>query len=104
MPGWWTGGPAGVGERFDIPVSRAVVNAAITGTMETLQFRQDPIFGFDVPVTCPGVPEQLLDPRNTWENKDKYDAQAKELARRFIKNFEKFADVSEVVRLAGPKI
>ena len=56
----WTGGPAGVGERFDIPVSRAVVNAAISGEMGKLQFRRDPIFGFEVPVTCPGVPANLL--------------------------------------------
>ncbi len=99
----WTGGPAGVGERFDIPVSRAVVNAAISGVMDTLEFRVDPIFGFEVPVTCPGVPTGLLDPRSTWDNKEKYDAQAKDLARRFNKNFEKFKDVADAVKNVGPK-
>jgi phosphoenolpyruvate carboxykinase (ATP) len=100
----WTGGPAGIGERFDIPVSRAVVNAAITGTMDQLQFRVDPLFGFEVPVECPGVPTVLLEPRNTWALKDKYDAQARELARLFIKNFEKFSNVPDAVKAAGPKL
>ena len=100
----WTGGPAGIGERFDIPVSRAVVNAAISDTMSSLQFRTDPIFGFEVPIECPGVPSVLLDPRNTWAMKDKFDAQARDLARRFTKNFEKFTDVPEAVKAAGPKI
>lgn len=100
----WTGGPAGIGERFDIPVSRAVVSAAISGTMNQLEYRIDPIFGFEVPVECPGVPTELLEPRNTWQLKDKYDQQAQELARRFVKNFEKFTDVPDSVRAAGPKL
>ncbi len=100
----WTGGPAGVGERFDIPVSRAVVNAALSGEMNNLEFRVDPLFGFEVPIACPGVPTELLDPKNTWKNKEMFDVQAKELARRFVKNFAQFKDVPENVKAAGPKI
>ena len=98
----WTGGPAGVGERFDIPVSRAVVSAALSGAMSALTFRVDPVFGFEVPVSCPGVPDLLLDPRNTWPHQEGFDKAAKELAARFRKNFEKFTDAPDAVRQAGP--
>jgi len=102
----WTGGAADAdGERFDIPVSRAVVTAAISGEMSKLEFRKDDIFGFDVPVKCPGVPDVQLTPRETWKSKEGYDNRAKELAKLFNKNFEKFAaSVTPEVMACNPKI
>lgn len=99
----WTGGPYGVGSRMKLAYTRAMVDAAISGKLDGVETRQDPIFGLHVPVSVPGVPDEVLMPRQTWADPAAYDEQAKKLAAMFRENFEKFAaDVSEAVRAAGP--
>jgi phosphoenolpyruvate carboxykinase (ATP) len=100
----WSGGPYGVGKRMSIEVSRAVVAAILAGGLEEASFRTDPVFGFLVPDSCPGVPSKVLSPRDTWPDPAAYDAKARELADLFKKNFETFAAAcSPEVRAAGPK-
>jgi phosphoenolpyruvate carboxykinase (ATP) len=99
----WTGGPFGVGQRMSLPLTRAMVDAALSGALNDVPTKRHPIFNLEVPLTCPGVPDEVLDPQSTWDDKDAYDEKARELARMFVKNFERFADSvpSEVVA-AGP--
>jgi phosphoenolpyruvate carboxykinase (ATP) len=100
----WTGGPYGVGKRMSIAYTRAMVRAALDGSLAKVATRPDPTFGVHVPVSCPGVPDEVLWPRNTWADKDAYDEAARNLARRFHANFEKFSDqVTAEVRSAGPR-
>ena len=85
--------------------TRAMITAALEGKLDGVEFKTDPVFGFEVPVSCPGVPAELLTPRNTWADKEAYDEKAKFLAGLFIKNFEKYAaGVNEEIKGAGPKI
>lgn len=101
----WTGGPYGVGNRFPLKHTRALLNAALAGELSQTQFREDPVFGFEVPVSVPGVPDQMLWPRDTWADKEAYDTQARNLAQMFAENFRKYSDqVSGEVRAAGPKV
>jgi phosphoenolpyruvate carboxykinase (ATP) len=101
----WTGGKYGVGSRMPIKATRALLNAALDGSLNHAEFRTDPIFGFEVPVSVPGVDRAILDPRETWADKGDYDATAAKLADLFVENFAQFADhVDEGVRQAGPKI
>jgi len=100
----WTGGPYGTGHRMPIEHTRALLNAAIEGRLNDVEFRQDPIFGLMVPASCEGVPSELLDPRQTWDDREAYDAKAAHLAKLFHSNFEQFAEeASEAVKSAGPK-
>ena len=100
----WTGGPYGVGHRIKIAHTRAMVNAALDGSLDEASFEPDPIFGVHVPAACCDVPDDVLRPRNTWEDKSAYDQQARKLARMFIDNFQQFEDmVAEDVRSAGPR-
>jgi len=100
----WSGGPYGVGKRMKIQHSRALLRAALTGRLDSVDYREDPHFGFEVPKTCPDVPEDVLWPRNTWDSGEAYDDKAAELARRFKDNFEEFAaGTTDEVRAAGPK-
>ena len=102
----WTGGKAtmpGV-NRMPIKATRALLNAALDGSLNTAEFRKDPNFGFDVPVSVPGVDSKLLDPRKAWEDADHYDQTARTLVQQFIDNFAQFEDhVDEGVRQAAPK-
>jgi len=99
----WTGGPYGFGQRMSLPYTRAMVEAALAGKLDKVPFETDPIFGLHIPQACPGVPPELLNPRNTWQDKAAYDDKARDLAKRFHENFAKFAaDVPEKVRQAGP--
>ncbi|MEM2856692.1 MAG: phosphoenolpyruvate carboxykinase (ATP) [Candidatus Nitrosocaldaceae archaeon] len=100
----WTGGPYGIGSRIKIQYTRAMVKAAISGEIEKYEFVHDEIFNLDVPTQCPGVPEEILSPRNTWSEKDAYDIAAKRLASLFIENFKKFKDMPDNIRLAGPLV
>lgn len=101
----WSGGPYGVGSRIKIAYTRAMIQAALTGSLDSVPSTRDPIFGMEVPTRCPEVPEIVLNPRNTWADKEAYDVQANRLARMFAKNFEQFSDqVSPDVRAAGPRI
>ena len=88
----WTGGPFGVGKRIGIRHTRALLNAALSGSLLSAGYRPDPVFGFEVPTECPGVDQQILDPANTWAVKDAYDRQYRTLAARFIENFKLMAD------------
>ncbi|MDP1671452.1 MAG: phosphoenolpyruvate carboxykinase (ATP), partial [Alphaproteobacteria bacterium] len=99
----WTGGAYGVGKRMPIRETRALLAAALDGSLAKAGMRLDPNFGFQVPIAVPGVDNSILDPRSTWTDKAAYDAQAKNLVAMFVKNFEKFADhVGEDVRAAAP--
>lgn len=101
----WVGGPYGVGKRISIKYTRALLNAALSGKLADVKYKKDPIFGFEVPATCPGVPDDVLDPSSSWGDRKEYDRRYKDLAMRFIQNFGKFTDGTpkEVVE-AGPKV
>ena len=99
----WTGGPYGVGQRMKIGYTRAMVRAAISGEIEKAEMVTDPIFGLQIPKYCPDVPSMVLQPRETWSDKEAYDRQASDLAARFKKNFEQFVLVDASVRQAGPR-
>ena len=98
----WAGGPYGVGERMKLKYTRAMVNAAISGELKKVPMAVHPVFGVEVPQSCPGVPPQFLDARGMWADKSAYDKSARDLARRFNKNFEKFTGVSHEIAAAAP--
>jgi phosphoenolpyruvate carboxykinase (ATP) len=100
----WSGGPYGTGQRMKIAYTRAMIRAILNGSLASVETQPDPIFGLNIPVSCPEVPSEVLIPRNTWEDKMAYDEKALDLARRFNENFNKYADrVSEGVRAVAPK-
>ncbi|TKJ41054.1 phosphoenolpyruvate carboxykinase (ATP) [candidate division LCP-89 bacterium B3_LCP] len=99
----WTGGPYGVGKRMHLPHTRTLVNAALDGSLREVEYDEDPIFRVQVPRSAPGVPSEILNPRNTWEDKEAYDQKAIELAGKFKENFTNYeSEVSQEVRDAGP--
>ncbi len=98
----WTGGPYGEGSRMPIAATRALLRAALAGDLDEVDYREDAVFGFDVPVSVPGVDAALLEPRSTWRDPEAYDRQALELAAMFRANITKF-DVGENIVLAGPR-
>ena len=100
----WSGGPYGVGKRIKIKYSRAMVTAALTGALDIVKYRHDDLFNLDIPTECPDVPEEILDPKNTWIDKDSYDLSAKKLAHMFTDNFEKFKDIDPEIKKAGPNV
>jgi phosphoenolpyruvate carboxykinase (ATP) len=97
----WFGGPYGVGSRMKLPYTRAMVNSAIEGALNDVQFETDPAFGLTVPKSVPSVPAEFLRARDAWKDKAAYDKSAADLSARFAKNFEKF-DVPANIRAAGP--
>jgi len=100
----WTGGPPGVGSRMKIAYTRAMLAAALNGQLDKVKYQKHDIFNLDIPTTCPGVPDSVLDPRSTWPDKDAYDAQAKKLAGMFVENFKAFEkQVDASVKAAGPR-
>jgi phosphoenolpyruvate carboxykinase (ATP) len=101
----WTGGPFGEGERMPIQATRAMLRKALDGELDGVEYREDPVFGFEVPVEIPGVERRLLDPRSTWSDPEAYDRRARELARMFRDNFEQFAEeAGDAVASAGPQV
>jgi phosphoenolpyruvate carboxykinase (ATP) len=101
----WVGGAFGVGNRISIKYTRALLNAALSGKLEDVKFKTDPVFGFEMPTECPDVPAEVLDPSSSWSNSDEYDKKYKQLAQRFVENFKKFEDgTSKEVVGAGPKV
>ena len=101
----WSGGPYGVGNRMKLSYTRAMITAALSGELEKVDFEQHEVFGLAMPKSCPNVPADILNPRNTWSNKDEYDGKANELAGAFIENFkdfEEFAD--EEMKNGMPKL
>ncbi len=101
----WTGGPYGEGHRMPIQATRRLLHAALSGELDGVDYRADEVFGFQVPVRVPGVEPSLLDPRTTWRDPDIYDVRARELARLFTDNFEKFVeDAGPAITAAGPRV
>jgi phosphoenolpyruvate carboxykinase (ATP) len=101
----WVGGPYGVGKRISIKHTRALLNAVLSGKLDSVDYYQDPIFGFEVPISCPDVPEGVLEPWSSWPSREEYDKRYRDLAARFQENFSKFAEGTprQVVE-AGPKV
>ena len=97
----WTGGAFGTGERMSLKYTRAMVNAALDGRLNDVEFVTEPAFGLSIPVSCPDVPAELLNPRNAWKDPRAYDVQAVMLAEKFEINFAKF-EAGPGVREAGP--
>ncbi|HAZ37818.1 MAG TPA: phosphoenolpyruvate carboxykinase (ATP), partial [Clostridiaceae bacterium] len=100
----WAGGPYGVGKRMKLSYTRAMVTAAISGKLKNVSFKEHPVFKVLVPESCPDVPSEILNPKNTWSDKAEYDRLAAELALKFNKNFEKFKNVSDDIKKAAPNI
>ncbi len=101
----WTGGPYGVGKRISIRHTRALLNAALSGALLDVEYYRDPIFGFEVPKTCPGVPDSVLYPAEAWPSSDEYWKKYRQLAARYVDNFKKFApDCPPEVVAAGPRL
>lgn len=100
----WTGGPHGVGHRVKLSYTREMITAALEGKLDNVRTESHPVFGMAIPKECPNIPTEILDPKNTWVDKDAYDEKAKYLAGLFIKNFEKYASgVTNEVLEAAPK-
>ncbi len=101
----WTGGPYGSGCRMHLAHTRRMISAALAGELDGVPTRTDPVFGLAVPERIEGVPDEVLDPRATWDDPEAYDRRAAELAEMFAENFAQYADeVSEAVRAAGPEV
>jgi phosphoenolpyruvate carboxykinase (ATP) len=101
----WVGGSFGIGKRISIRYTRRLLSAALTGNLAQVEYYQDPVFGFDVPKTCPDIPNDVLRPWTSWASKEEYDRRYKDLAQRFIQNFAKFeSEAPREVTKAGPLI
>ena len=99
----WSGGSYGTGNRIKIAYTRAMLKAALEGNLDNIETFKDPFFGLQVPKSIPGVPEEILNPKDTWSDKAKYDETAKKLVKMFHENFKEFEkDASDAVRQAGP--
>lgn len=99
----WTGGGYGVGKRMNIHYTRSMVNAALNGELENVETRQDPIFGLNIPVSCPDVPSEILNPASTWDDQQAYEDKAIQLAASFHKNFADYSEnVAEDIKAAAP--
>jgi len=100
----WSGGPYGVGSRMKLSFTRAMITAAMAGQLNTVEYETDPVFGLQMPKSCPNVPSELLNPRNTWSDKSAYDKKASELAGMFNKNFALYSEfASDEIKAAAPK-
>jgi len=103
----WVGGPYGIGKRISIRYTRDLLNAALDGVLDDVEFYTDPVFGFEVPKHCPGVPDNVLYPATSWPSEEAYMTKYRSLAGRFVDNFKKFEDGSEfisVIKKSGPAI
>ena len=101
----WSGGPYGIGKRMKLPFTRAMITAALEGKLDNAEYENHTVFGMAMPKNCPGVPSEVLNPRNTWADKTAYDEKAKYLAGLFVRNFEKYASgVGQEVLDAAPKV
>lgn len=99
----WTGGPFGVGSRIKLSYTRALITAAMNGELDNVKYETLPVFNLSMPASCPGVPAEILNPRNTWADKDAYDSKANLLAGSFVKNFEQYASAaSKEILSAAP--
>src|SRR5699024_4173588 len=98
----WTGGSYGIGQRIKLSYTRAMIHSALEGELNTVETVHDPIFGLEIPMHVPGVPDDVLIPKKTWDDPEAYDQAAKELAMKFHHNFRKFTHASAVISQAGP--
>ena len=100
----WSGGPYGVGSRMKLSYTRAMITAALNGTFDDVEYRHDETFNVDVPQSCPGVPAEIMNPRDTWADKAAYDESAKKLAKMFADNFaKKYPNMPKEIAEAGPR-
>ena len=101
----WTGGSYGVGNRFSLSYTRAIIDAILGGDLDHARFETMDVFGFQIPTAVPEVPSEVLNPRNTWDNKDAFDETEVKLANMFSENFKKYAaHASEELLSAAPKM
>lgn len=99
----WSGGPYGVGKRMSLSITRSLISAALEGKLDDVDYQTHEVFGLEMPTSCPDVPSEVLNPINTWEDKDDYYVKANHLANEFLINFTKFKqDASEEVLAAAP--
>lgn len=100
----WTGGPYGVGNRMKLAYTRRMITAALNGELDDVPMVEEPFFGLSIPQAIQDVPSEVLNPRNTWSDKDAYDAQAQRLVGMFKENFKQFEEnVSNEIKAAGPR-
>ncbi len=99
----WSGGPYGIGKRIKIKHSRAMITAALSGALDSVEYRHDELFNLSVPTRVEGVPFEILEPENMWADRDSYTFSAKKLVRMFVENFEKFENVLPEIVDAGPR-
>jgi phosphoenolpyruvate carboxykinase (ATP) len=101
----WTGGPYGIGSRIKLAYTRAMITAALNGSLDNVTYENLPVFNLSIPTTCPGVPSEILNPKNTWSDKEAYDAKLNHLASAFVKNFEQYAQgCSQEILEAAPVV
>ncbi len=101
----WSGGPYGVGSRTKLSYTRAMITAAMNGELDNVEYQENIVFGFAMPKSCPGVPHELLIPRNAWADRELFDQKARELGEMFVNNFKKYADkANEEILAAAPKV
>jgi phosphoenolpyruvate carboxykinase (ATP) len=101
----WTGGPYGVGNRMKLSYTRAMITAALNGDLNKVEYKTHKVFGVEMPLECPNVPSNVLNPKNTWENKQDYDKKANHLAEEFNNNFEQYESEANIEILeAAPKV
>jgi len=101
----WTGGSYGTGERINLKYTRAMITAALSGELKDVSYHEHAIFGLQMPVTCPNVPSEILNPASTWKNKEEYEITAKKLASAFVNNFKNYQEfATEEIILGGPKV
>jgi phosphoenolpyruvate carboxykinase (ATP) len=101
----WTGGPHGVGSRISLKYTRAIIDAIHDGSLASVRYEEDPLFGLAIPTSCPNVPDEILWPKNTWEDQAAFDKQARKLAELFTKNFEAYKEgSSQAIIDAGPRL
>ena len=101
----WTGGPYGVGSRMKLRYTREMISSALEGKLENVDFVEHPVFGLQMPVECENVPSEVLNPRNTWKDKEAYDKKAMTLANSFQQNFAKFEkQANEEIMSGAPKV
>lgn len=98
----WTGGRYGKGSRMKLSYTRSMIHAALEGELNSVETYTDPFFGLNIPMHCPGVPDEVLIPRKTWDDPEEYDRNAQELADKFHENFKKFSYATEEIKQAGP--
>jgi len=101
----WSGGPYGTGTRIKLKYTRSIIDAVLDGRLDDVEYEEHSVFGIFMPKTCPNVPADILNPKNTWRDKSAYDEKAKLLAGRFIENFKRYGnEVSEEIMAAAPRI